>query len=80
MNVFEILIFSILFLMVYKIVSFISGVDCWKHSWEKHGPTEHMYIDTKTKKLSGHKRMWWVCSQCGRKKPAEKSDEIGKHL
>jgi hypothetical protein len=50
------------------------GLTCVRHSWQKHGPTEHLAIDCKTSELTGWKRYWWVCSRCGKKKQAERKN------
>lgn len=44
------------------------------HKWRKHGPTHHLAMNLKTKKLEGWSRMWWVCHRCGARRHAERID------
>jgi hypothetical protein len=68
---------EIIFLLVPAtyFLAVLFGWTCFKHTWHEHGPTSHMAHDTKTGKIIGWKRMWWVCDRCGAKRHGRKIEK-----
>lgn len=67
--------FVLLVAAIAYFIAITTGWTCLMHTWQKHGPTSHMAHELKTGKITGWKRMWYVCDRCGARRHGEKIEE-----